>query len=202
LRLVKTVQRYGSLVSGLWDGAEVEWSKNKEIRSAEWRGEEGGAMNFPPERVLLATDGSHGSELAAQAAIELCNGFDSELHVLRVGNVPDLYLAPDSLITDPELWRNLREAAERELLEETERHVARMKTLGARITGTHRRTGRPDREIVALAEELGADLIVVGSRGLGGIRRAVMGSVSGSVVVHAHCPVLVVRDDREERGSA
>jgi nucleotide-binding universal stress UspA family protein len=159
-------------------------------------------MNFPPERVLLATDGSHGSELAAQAAIELCNGFDSELHVLRVGNVPDLYLAPDSLITDPELWRNLREAAERELLEETERHVARMKTLGSRITETHRRTGRPDREIVALAEELGADLIVVGSRGLGGIRRAVMGSVSGSVVVHAHCPVLVVRDDREERGSA
>lgn len=158
-------------------------------------------MSFPPRKVLLATDGSHEADLAAQAAIELCNGFGSELHVLRVGTVPDLYLAPDSLISDPELWRNLREAAERELREETERQVARMKALGARITETHRRTGRPDREIVALAEELGADLIVVGSRGLGGIRRAVLGSVSGSVVVHAHCPVLVVRGDEEERGA-
>ena len=51
----------------------------------------------------------------------------------------------------------------------------------------------PDAEIVALAEELGVGLIVMGSRGLGGIRRAVMGSVSDSVVRHAHCPVLIVR---------
>jgi hypothetical protein len=43
-------------------------------------------------------------------------------------------------------------------------------------------------EIVALAEEIGAGLIVMGSRGLGGIRRALMGSVSDSVVRHAHCP--------------
>jgi nucleotide-binding universal stress UspA family protein len=49
---------------------------------------------------------------------------------------------------------------------------------------------------VALAEELGADLIVMGSRGLGGVRRALMGSVSDSVVRHAHCPVLVVRPEK------
>jgi nucleotide-binding universal stress UspA family protein len=44
-----------------------------------------------------------------------------------------------------------------------------------------------------LAEELGADLIAMGGRGLGGVKRALMGSVSDSVVRHAHCPVLVVR---------
>jgi nucleotide-binding universal stress UspA family protein len=38
-------------------------------------------------------------------------------------------------------------------------------------------------------------LIVMGSRGLGGIRRALMGSISDSVVRHAHCPVLVVREE-------
>ena len=47
--------------------------------------------------------------------------------------------------------------------------------------------------IVNLADQLGAGLIVMGSRGLGGIRRALMGSVSDSVVRHAHCPVMVVR---------
>lgn len=48
-------------------------------------------------------------------------------------------------------------------------------------------------EIVALAEDLGVGLIVMGSSGLGRIRRALMGSVSDAVVRHAHCPVLVVR---------
>ena len=58
--------------------------------------------------------------------------------------------------------------------------------------------GVPDEEIVIKAEELGADLVVLGSRGLGGIRRALMGSVSESVVRNAHCTVLVVRHEEEE----
>ena len=53
--------------------------------------------------------------------------------------------------------------------------------------------GRPDEEIVVLGEEIGAGLIATGSRGLGGMRRALMGSASDSIVRHAHCPVLVVR---------
>ena len=49
-------------------------------------------------------------------------------------------------------------------------------------------------QIVQVAEYIGAGLIVMGSRGLGGVRRALMGSVSDSVVRHAHCPVLIVRE--------
>ncbi|MFL5990716.1 MAG: universal stress protein [Rubrobacteraceae bacterium] len=44
-----------------------------------------------------------------------------------------------------------------------------------------------------MSEEIGATMIVMGSRGLGAVRRALMGSVSDSVVRHAHCPVLVMR---------
>jgi nucleotide-binding universal stress UspA family protein len=58
---------------------------------------------------------------------------------------------------------------------------------------SHFRVGRPDREIVDLAEEIGAGLIVMGSRGLGAMRRVLLGSVSESVLRHAPCPVLVVR---------
>ena len=52
--------------------------------------------------------------------------------------------------------------------------------------------GEPDAEVVALGEDIGADMIVVGSRGMGRLRRPI-GSVSSSIVAHAHCPVLVVR---------
>ena len=68
-----------------------------------------------------------------------------------------------------------------------------MKTAGATVMQTHLRIGRADEEVVVLAEELGVDLVAMGSRGLGGVRRALMGSVSDSVVRHAHCPVLIAR---------
>ncbi len=53
--------------------------------------------------------------------------------------------------------------------------------------------GEVDLEIVGLAKELGADLIVMGCRGRHGIRRMIGGSVSDAVIRHAPCPVLVVR---------
>ena len=61
-------------------------------------------------------------------------------------------------------------------------------------------------EIVGLAEELGAGLIVMGCRGQRGIRRAIEGSISEAVIRHAPCPVLVVRsgetDGAREAGSS
>jgi hypothetical protein len=69
---------------------------------------------------------------------------------------------------------------------------------GMAVAGSYLRTGRPANEIVELSEDLGVGVVVIGSRGLGGISRALMGSVSDSVVRHASCPVLVVRG-REEK---
>src|SRR3712207_9215315 len=61
------------------------------------------------------------------------------------------------------------------------------------VAGAHLRKGRPAEEIVALAEELDAGLVVLGSRGLGLVKRLVVGSVAEGVVSLAPCPVLVVR---------
>ena len=72
---------------------------------------------------------------------------------------------------------------------------------GAEVAGAHLRLGRPAEEIVALSEELGAGVIVVGSRGMSALRRALMGSVSDSVVRHALCPVFVVRADEAGRAN-
>jgi nucleotide-binding universal stress UspA family protein len=75
-----------------------------------------------------------------------------------------------------------------------DQQVERVKEEGVSVAEAHLVRGHPDREVVHLSEEIGAGLIIMGSRGLGGVRRALMGSVSDSVVRHAHCPVLIVRE--------
>jgi nucleotide-binding universal stress UspA family protein len=54
--------------------------------------------------------------------------------------------------------------------------------------------GRANEEIVEVAQNIDAGMIVMGSRGQGRLRRALVGSVSESVVRHAHCPVTVIRE--------
>ena len=55
-------------------------------------------------------------------------------------------------------------------------------------------SGRAAEDIVEVAEEIGAGLIVMGSRGNGRLTRALLGSASDAVVRHAHCPVTIVRE--------
>lgn len=142
-------------------------------------------MSIFPTKILLATDGSGEAEMAASTAADLATSTSSELHVVHVGSLPAIYLAPTEV--DPSHLE--REA--RELLDE---QVRRIEEAGGEVSEAHLRMGRADQEVVELAETIGAGLIVLGSRGLGGIRRALMGSVSDATVRHAHCPVLIVRD--------
>ena len=53
--------------------------------------------------------------------------------------------------------------------------------------------GRPGEAIVQMAQDEKADFIVMGTRGMGKIRRTILGSVSDFVLHHAHCPVTIVR---------
>ena len=146
-------------------------------------------MSTFPTKILLATDGSEEAALAARTAIDIADKTGSELHVVHVGEFLPTFFAQ----TEVEPAQLEREA--RELLDE---QVKSIEGAGGTVKNAHFRLGRADDEIVALAEQIDAGLVVMGSRGLGGVRRALMGSVSDSVVRHAHCPVLVVRG-KEER---
>lgn len=155
-------------------------------------------MSIFPTKILLATDGSPEAILAAQSAAHIARETGSELHIVyvrprKVPLHPGDYVGPE--MAEHPLQR------EQELLEwETQRllaaQVEEIEAGGSSVAQTHLGIGRPDEEIVALGEELGAGLIVVGSRGRGGLRRALIGSVCDSVVRHAHCPVLVVRKEK------
>ncbi len=87
-------------------------------------------------------------------------------------------------------YGEIREQAEKTL----EEAVRQVEEAGGTVAQAHVRMGDPDEEILRFCEEQGDfGLIVMGSRGLSPIKRRLMGSVSESVVRHAHCPVLVAR---------
>src|ERR687889_2420158 len=142
-------------------------------------------------KMLLATDGSEEAALATKSAIELTNSTGSELHVVYVEPLPDFMKKEDAGTPgyDLELYEKIEEEG-RETLRQLTWPV---KAAGGAVTGAHLRMGAVAEEIVALAGELEADLIIVGSRGLRGIRRTLAGSVSESVFRNARCPVMAVR---------
>jgi nucleotide-binding universal stress UspA family protein len=140
-----------------------------------------------PTRILLATDGSPHAELAAMKAVGLAKSTNARLHVVAVGRtfpaaVYDVYAETGT--------EDLRREAQ-EILDE---QVRKIEEAGGTVAIAHLKMNeRRDEAIVHLAEEIDADLIVMGTRGFGGLRRALLGNVADSVVRHAHCPVLVVR---------
>jgi nucleotide-binding universal stress UspA family protein len=147
-------------------------------------------MSIFPTKILLATDGSRDAVLANETAVDLANSTNSELHVVTVapGAMDPGYIT-ESYISYEDALNQIREDAQKTLDEQ----VNKIKESSGTVKEAHLRLGRREDEIVRLSEELGAGLIVMGSRGLGGVRRALMGSVSDFVVRHAHCPVLIVR---------
>jgi nucleotide-binding universal stress UspA family protein len=151
-------------------------------------------MSIFPTKILLATDGSEEAALAVRTAADMAQQTGSELHVVYVGpSLEYVGMGPPEIGNIPAPTQEQLSSEARELLEA---EVEQVKAQGGTVAQAHLGAGIPDREIVALAEEIGAGLIVIGSRGRGGIRRALMGSVSDSVVRHAHCPVLVVRTEK------
>ena len=147
-------------------------------------------MSIFPTTILLATDDSREAQLARTTAIDLADSTNSELHVVTVA--PGY---PSYDVRNPTAVEQLREQAEDILNEQ----AAKIEQEGGTVAEKHLRIAERYRaqQIVRVAEDISAGLIVMGSRGLGGVRRALMGSVSDSVVRHAHCPVLVVRPEKK-----
>ncbi len=147
-------------------------------------------MSIFPTKIVLATDSSEEAALAAKTAADIAQKTGSELYVVHARPVP-VYIDPATdRISD---IQGAEETVRGEAQQLLDTQVEQIKAAGGTVAEAHVRLGRPAQEIVNLADKIDAGLIVVGSRGLGGIRRALMGSVSDSVVRHAHCPVMVVR---------
>ena len=134
-------------------------------------------------KILLAGEGSEDAALAARAAIDIAQKTSSELHVVHAWHY----------VPSTRFESYIRAQLEQEAQEVLGGQVERIKGDGTDVAEAHLREGPAVDEILDLAEEIDADLIVIGSRGLGPVKRVVLGSVSEGVVHHAIRPVLVLR---------
>jgi len=139
-------------------------------------------------RILLATDGSPSAEAATREAVELARATGWPLTILTVWHLPVTGFAYEPLVSVPEVAEAVQERGRLAL----ETAVAAARAAGlepdARLV-----EGLPAHDICEIARERDASLIVIGSHGWGTVQRLLFGSVSGAVLHHAPCPVLVVR---------
>ncbi len=148
-------------------------------------------------KVILATDGTAHSDAAVDIIRTLSLSDGDEVKVISVVDmaVPlamDIYAGYLPSSTDIEAA--VKENTEKVLAGTRDRIIGYFPGKSVTVT-TDVLHGSPESRIVETAEELGADLIVVGSHGYNRWERLLLGSVSDSVVHHAPCSVLVVRSE-------
>ncbi len=148
---------------------------------------------FSPQHILVPVDGSQNSKRAIEVALKIAQTYGSSLDIINV--VPIQRFVVESAIgfggAPPDYYQFAEEDAKK-IVGEAENFV---KGKGySNVKGeTIRGSESVVQAIVEFAEQEHADLIVIGTRGLGGFKKMLVGSVSSGVVTHAHCNVVVVR---------
>ena len=138
------------------------------------------------KKILVPTDGSDNADRAVAKAITLAKAYSASLVFV---NVVAGHVVGGSQVVDD--YEEYMEKSGEELIEKCEDQA---KAAGSKSTGkVIRAPGNAVGAILDTATKEKADLIVMGTRGLGGFRKLLVGSVSSGVVAHAPCSVLVVR---------
>ncbi|KAA9005108.1 universal stress protein [Paenibacillus spiritus] len=139
--------------------------------------------------ILLAYDGSKASKQALLRAIELAKVTpDSTLHVIHAFDFPRFFIGEALAPLPASLNKDYYDLA----VQTTDEAKTRIAEAGL-TAKVELLQGPPAELILKYAKENEVDVIVIGSRGLGGIREFVLGSVSHNVVQNARIPVLVVK---------
>ena len=144
-------------------------------------------------KILVALDGSDHAQKALDTAIKLAQRCQAELilfHVMQLGNLSPGYAAKVSR-SARKVYQSLAQEQADAILGDAERAAAGQGI--ERITRLTKEADSAATAILSAADSAGAELVVVGTRGLTGLREIAMGSVAHKVTSAASCPVLVVR---------
>ena len=141
--------------------------------------------------IVVGTDGSESAQEAVRQAVELAARLGATLRIVSAYEpVPAGRLREEAQQVPPDLQWMINP---REDVDATLRGAAEAAREGGVEAETYARQGDPADAILDVAEEQGADLIVVGNKGMTGARRFLLGSVPNRVSHHAPCSVLIIR---------
>jgi nucleotide-binding universal stress UspA family protein len=144
------------------------------------------------KNVLVATDFSTHSEAAVRMATLLAKTFNATVHLVHAFDTPIPIFTPYEVVVPDGFLEQARDSATRSL------HASRDKIQAESVTvKAHLTEGPAASAIARAAEELGADLIVMGTRGNTGLKHVVLGSVAERTIRLAPCSVLTVKSPDE-----
>ena len=144
-------------------------------------------------KILVALDGSEHATKALDTAVRLAQRCDGELVLFHAIQLSALRGDYHAMVTPAarKIYRGLGREQGEAILDSAEKTA---KDMGLeKVVRSMVESDSTAKAILAAAESVGADLLVLGTRGLTGLRELAMGSVAHKVTSAAHCPVLVVR---------
>jgi nucleotide-binding universal stress UspA family protein len=151
-------------------------------------------LHLPIKKILAPIDGSKNSLAALQVAVGLAKDYGSELSIVHVLSLHSTSLSMSSLSGDSSRFLSVYEEEAKMARKIIDDAVELARKYGVKASGQIiRMQTSVVGAIVENALTQKVDLIVIGTRGLGGFRKLLLGSVSSGVVTHAPCPVLTVR---------
>jgi nucleotide-binding universal stress UspA family protein len=139
-------------------------------------------------KILVPVDFSAHSSRALQTGIELAKAFGAKLHLLHCYQINVGAISPYGLVIPESFDRDIREAATQQLAKWCEKVTAQKIEVESEVSPLF-----PSEAIAGTAERIGADLIVMGTRGLSGFKHVMLGSVAERTVRIAPCPVLTLK---------
>jgi nucleotide-binding universal stress UspA family protein len=142
------------------------------------------------EKLLVALDFSAHSTKALETAIDLAKIFGARILLLHAVHLPPLIGIPDQVMIPPDVWTGVREAARGKL----EQYTEKVRAEGVPVEAFLAEAPASD-AIVEEARRAGVDLIVMGTRGLTGLKHVLLGSVAERTLRLAPCAVLTVKDE-------
>ncbi|KAK2174063.1 hypothetical protein NP493_831g01023 [Ridgeia piscesae] len=149
--------------------------------------------------VIIPVDGSRQADMAFAWYVTHVHRPENKVHIVHGHEVeyPTGEFYPDYAIP-PEEWAEKVRKAEEDGMNLIKRYESKLKEL--QLDGEiHSQVGPPGHVIVSSADELKASMIVMGTRGLGLVRRTILGSISDYVIHHSKVPVTVVPDPKAPR---
>ncbi len=149
-------------------------------------------MSVQVRQILVPIDFSEHADSILEWAIHLAEEHGSHLTLLHAYHSPVEFQQLEGTYLPADFWTTVKNEAEQSL----ESHAQRVRAAGVPVDVVVRE-GYPATVIEECADEIGADLIVIGTRGHTGLKHLLLGSIAERVVQKAHCPVLTVKTKEE-----